>query len=333
LPARINFGTMILAGDIGGTKTNLALFDDSVRLIPETQRKFSSPEHASLEEVLGKYRQEISAPISAAGFGIAGPVKDGVCKATNLPWEVHGGAIAALLKVSRVVLVNDLVANAAGIDVLPEGSFETLHAGKPDAKGNRAILSAGTGLGQASMVYDPHVNHHVAIASEGGHSDFAPRTELQVELRHYLTSRFGRAEWEQILSGPGFFNCYTFFRDMKKMEEPGWLRDSMSQQDKSAAVSIAALKNQAPIAVAAMELFVSCYGAQAGNVALGVVATSGVFLGGGIAPKILPMLKKQNFLDGFLDKGKMKDLMGQIPVRVILNADTALYGAASLAQR
>jgi glucokinase len=323
---------MILAGDIGGTKTNLALFDESLKMKAGSQRKYASGKHASLEEVLEKYRSEVKAEITAAGFGVAGPVKGREVKATNLPWDVRADSVGKLLRVEKVALANDLVANAAGIDVLPEGSLETICPGTQDPAGNRAIISAGTGLGQGSMIHDPRRGKHVPVPSEGGHADFAPRSEIEVELWRYLTANFGRAEWEHVLSGPGFFNIYRFLRDVKKMEEPAWLREEIEKGDKSAAVSVAAMNNRAEIAVKTMDLFVGFYGAQAGNAALGVVATGGVYLGGGIAPKILPKLKSPRFIEAFVSKGPMRRLMEGIPVQVILNPDTALYGAAALAR-
>jgi glucokinase len=327
---------MILAGDIGGTKTSIALFEDNLRIIEGSQQKFVSKDNTSLWQIIQQYAHVHLQchDVTMAGFGIAGPVKDGVCVPPNLPtWEpVSAADLAKKLNVKHVALANDLVANAAGIDVLPSGSIDKITDGAIGAHGNRAIISAGTGLGQGSIIWDEHDRKYHPVPSEGGHSEFAPRSELEVELWRYLTQKFGRAEWEHVLSGPGLYNIYVFLRDVKKREEPESLAKDIAAMDKSAAVSIAAIKGNVPIATEAMNMFVSFYGAQAGNVALNVVATGGVFIGGGIAPKILAKLKSSAFIDAFLAKGPMRKLMEGIPVHVILNQDTALYGAAALAR-
>jgi glucokinase len=327
---------MILAGDIGGTKTNMALFEDNLRIVDGSQQKFVSKENNSLWQIIQQYMHAHPQcrDVSLAGFGIAGPVKDNICIPPNLPmWEpVNAADLTKKLNVKHVALANDLVANAAGIDVLPPGSIDKISDGVVGAHGNRAIISAGTGLGQGSMIWDEHARKYVPVPSEGGHSELAPHSELEVELWRYLTAKFGRAEWEHVLSGPGLYNIYSFLRDVKKREEPESLAKDIAAMDKSAAVSIAAMKGNVPLATEAMNMFVSFYGAQAGNVALSVVATGGVFIGGGIAPKIIDKLKTSIFMDAFLAKGPMRKLLEGIPVHVILNPDTALYGAASLAR-
>lgn len=325
---------MILAGDIGGTKTNVALFDSSLKMIDGTQRKYPSQTSGSLEAILDKYLAETNAKPTAAGFGVAGPVKGGVAKITNLPWVIDSAALAKKLSVPRVGLGNDLVANAAGIEILPPGSFEELYAGAPSATGNRAVIAAGTGLGHASLVFDG--KRYTPVPAEVGHGDFAPRNETEVELWRYLTAKFGRASYERILSGPGLWNVYEFFRDAKHIAEPPALTAEIAAAptagDRTAAVSKAALASAAEGAVKALALFVEVYGAQAGNFALSTYATGGIYVGGGIAPRIIPALKTGAFVKAFLDKKPMDKFMAEIPVRVILNSDTALYGAAVLAR-
>jgi glucokinase len=303
-------------------------------MVEGSQRKYPSQTSASLEAILDQYLAETKARPTAAGFGVAGPVKNGVAKITNLPWVIDAGALAKKLAVARVGLGNDLVANAAGIEVLPPGSFVELYAGAPNAGGNRAVIAAGTGLGHASIFFDG--KRYTPVPAEVGHGDFAPRNETEVELWRYLTGKFGRASYERILSGPGLWNVYEFFRDVKKIPEPPAITAELAPLakpgDRTPVISTAALAGTAEGAVKALALFVEVYGAQAGNFALSTYATGGVYIGGGIAPRIIPALKTGAFVHAFLDKKPMDKFMAEVPVRVILNSDTALYGAAVLAR-
>ena len=321
---------MILAGDIGGTNTRLAFVEErDGRLAPRIEATFPSREHASLEAVLRKFLAANPHPVSCAAFGIAGPVRHGRCDATNIPWVVDSVLLAKELGLERVGLINDLEANAWGLAALEETDFAVLNEGAPDAQGNAAIVSAGTGLGQAGLYWDGAT--HRPFATEGGHADFAPRNRLEAELLEYLLKQFSRVSYERVVSGPGLLNVYRFLRDTGRGEEPAWLAERMRQQDPSAVISQAALGRESELCAQALDLFVTLYGAEAGNVALKLLATGGVYLGGGIAPKILPKLQDPIFLNAFTAKGRLKPLMQAIPVRVILNDLAALLGSARFA--
>ena len=321
---------MILAGDIGGTNTRLALFDGSAsKPAPLVIQVFPSRIHSGLEEILAKFRTQHNEPIKAASFGIAGPVRNGRCQTPNLAWIVDSAAIAGVLDLPRVDLVNDLEANAHGISVLGQEDFTVLHPGSPDASGNRALISAGTGLGEAGLLADG--DSYRPYPSEGGHCDFAPQNETEIRLLEYLMGRFGHVSYERVLSGPGLYNIYQFFRDTGRAEEPAWLTAELGQRDPSSAISEHGLKGSCELCVKTMDQFVSLYGAEAGNLALKAMATGGIFLGGGIAPKILPKLQEPGFLKAFMAKGRVSGLLESIPIRVILNDKTALMGAGRLA--
>jgi glucokinase len=242
---------------------------------------------------------------------------------------VDSGVVARELALKSVGLINDLEANAWGIAMLEATDFAVLNEGASDASGNAAIISAGTGLGEAGLYWDGR--QHRPFATEGGHTDFAPRNHLEMELLDYLLKQFRRVSCERVVSGPGLLNIYHFLRDSGRGEEPPWLAERMRQQDPAAVVSAAGLNGESELCVQALDLFVSIYGAEAGNLALKVMATGGVYLGGGIAPKIVRKLKDPVFLNAFTAKGRMKPLLQAMPVRVILNPKTALLGAARFA--
>jgi len=323
---------VILAGDIGGTNTRLAfatMEGDLPHFIAEAT--FPSRGHGSLEAILRRFVSEQPHPVAQACFGVAGPVRHGRCETTNLPWVVDARHLSRELGLETVGLINDLEANAYGIAVLEPKDFVVLNTGAPDAGGNAAIISAGTGLGEAGLYWDGE--KHRPFATEGGHATFAPRTPLEMDLLHFLTKQFGHVSYERVLSGPGLVNIYTFLRDTGHAEEPPWLAERLRKQDPSAVISQAALEGKSALCEQALDLFVSLYGAEAGNLALKVMATGGVFLGGGIAPKIIRRLQGALFLAAFTGKGRMRPLLEAMPVRVILNDKTALLGAARYAGR
>jgi glucokinase len=321
---------VILAGDIGGTNTRLALVDDrDGRLVPVAQARVRSREHASLETVVRAFLTAHPGAVARAAFGIAGPVRHGVCDATNLPWIVDAAHLGREFGIGPVGLINDLEANAWGIPELAPADFALLQAGAPEAQGNLALVSAGTGLGKAGVHWDG--SRHRPFATEGGHADFSPRNELEMALLAHLLTQFPRVSVERVVSGPGLQNIYRFLRETGRGEEPVWLTERMRSGDPSAVISRAALAGESAICSQALDLFVTLYGAEAGNFALNVLAAGGVFLGGGIAPKILPRLKDPVFLNAFLGKGRMRPLLEAMPIRVILNEDTALMGAARYA--
>jgi glucokinase len=321
---------MLLAGDIGGTKTNLAFFEvEGERLKPVAAGTFSSREHASLDEIVRQFVSAHSLRVKYACFGIAGPVRHGRCEATNLAWVVDAHQLARELAIETITLINDLEANAYGIAVLEPKDFVVLNEGVPDEGGNAAVIAAGTGLGEAGLYWDG--KQHRAFAGEGGHADFAPRSALEIELLRYLLTQFEHVSYERVLSGPGLYNIYKFLRDTGRGEEPAWLTEEICQHDPSAAISQAALAGKCALCMQALDLFVALYGAKAGNLALTIMAAGGVFVGGGIAPKILEKLTDGTFMAAFTAKGRLKPVLEAMPVRVILNDKTALLGAARCA--
>lgn len=318
---------MILAGDIGGTSTRLALFKaDRYALSVVAQERYGSREHAGLSEIVSKFTTDHPGAVGAACFGIAGPIREGRVETPNLPWIIEETTLARQLSLSRVTLLNDLEANAWGVFTLGDADVETLSHGIPSHEGNAAIISAGTGLGEAGYHWDGGRLH--PFASEGGHADFAPHDELTIELYRWLHRRHGHVSWERVVSGPGLVNVYAFLKDTRRGAETAELEQAMRAGDPAAAISKAGLAETSDLAVRALDLFIALYGAEAGNLALKMKATQGVWIGGGIAPKILPRLRRPGFLEAFSDKGRFKAFLEAIPVRVILNDQTALRGAA-----
>jgi glucokinase len=256
-------------------------------------------------------------------------VVDGRCVTTNLPWQLDEGVLARAIPAPRVRLLNDLEAAAHGVLTLPPDKVEPLQAGKA-RKGNMVLIAAGTGLGEAILVWDGA--RHLVIASEGGHADFAPRNDLEVDLLRFLQKEFGHVSYERVLSGPGLYNIYRFLRDTGHALEPQWLGDRLRSGDPSAVVSEVGLAGGHPLCTTALDLFVSIYGAEAGNLALKALAVGGVFIGGGIAPKISAKLADGSLLAAFSDKGRYRDLMGSIPVHLVLDPRAPLLGAAHVAR-
>ena len=322
---------MILAGDIGGTNTRLALFDGTPdHLNPVDIEVFPSPQFSGLPEIVRKYQAKHNQTVKAAAFGLPGAVVDGRVETTNLPWIVDSRHLAQELGLERVDLINDLFANAHGIVLLKETDFVALNQGTPSPTGNRVLVSAGTGLGEAGLLAEAGGGFR-PFPSEGGHSDFAPTNEIQMDLLRYLLGRFEHVSYERVLSGPGLHNIYEFLRDTKRTEEPAWLADEIKNGDPSAAIAKSGLAGGAAIAVQALDIFVSIYGAEAGNLTLKVVATAGAFIGGGIAPKIVAKLQDGTFMKAFTAKGRFHALLSNVPVRVITNDKTALFGAGRVA--
>ena len=333
---------MILAGDIGGTKTRLALYrpgaapggapdatPGSVAApVSFAEKTFPSREHASLEMIVRIFRREHPDPIEAATFGIAGPVRDGRSETTNLPWVIETDALAALLDLppDRVGLLNDLEASAWGLGALGPADLLTLAPGSPGARGNSAMIAAGTGLGEAGLFWDGR--RHRPFATEGGHADFAPKSATEDALLAWLRGRYGRVSWERVVSGPGLVNIHAFLRDARKVAAPPWLDEAMRAGDPAAAISEAALAGRDPVASEALDLFVALYGAEAGDLALKMMATGGVYVGGGIAPRIAQRLAAGGFVAAFVAKGRMQPLLESMPVHVVRNDRTALLGAA-----
>jgi glucokinase len=306
---------MLLAGDIGGTNARLAVFDS--RLQPLRATTFRTADHAGLDEILDRFLDPADRIVSAC-IGVAGTVAEDVVTGVNLPWRINRRELAGSFAFP-ISLVNDLEANARGIAALAPHDFAVVNRGAADARGTRAVVSAGTGLGEAALWWDGR--RHRVVSSEGGHADFAPRTPLEVDLYRHLAARHGHVSYERVCSGAGLVAIYRFLRGTPP-EEPG---------PDPARISAEAAVNNRSIGAQALELFASIYGARAGNVALSFMATGGVFLGGGIAPKILTWLQRGAFISAFVDKGRLSPLLHGIPVRVVLNDRAALLGAARIA--
>jgi glucokinase len=318
---------MILAGDVGGTHARLALFDsrgEELKLIVE--QIYASHSFHNLEAIVSEFLRTTSGKPDIAGIGVAGPIRDGKCVATNLPWIVDAAKLTAETGLPNITLLNDLESNAYGIATLGPEDFEVLQKGSADPRGNAAVISPGTGLGEAGMHWEGAGLR--PFASEGGHSSYAPEGELEGELFQYLAKRYGHVSCERVLSGPGLLNIYEFLRDTGRGKEPEGFAEELRVGDPSAVISEAAMAERNAISLKALQIFVRIFGAEAGNVALKFLATGGVYLGGGIAPKILRKLKEPAFLESFLAKGRMQKLLEAIPVLVILNENTALRGAA-----
>ena len=320
---------MILAGEIGATRTRLAAFDtEGNKLQCVVEKTYLSQEHGGLAELITDFIKTEGIPVHSACFGVAGPVTAGRSKISNLPWTIDSRQLAAQLKLEWIGLINDLEAYAYGIDALESKDFVTLSDGLgEDAEGNRVVISARTGLGVAGLYLDGFRNH--PFPCEGGHADFAPNSDLEAELAQYLRKKLDHVSCERILSGPGIRNIYDFLRDSGKAEEPTWLQNRMSEApDPPALISQLALENKAAICDQTLNIFVSVYGSETGNCALNFLATGGVFIGGSIAAKIVPRMQHSVFMESFLDKGRMRALLADIPVKIILNDNCGITGAA-----
>jgi glucokinase len=325
---------LILAGDVGGTKVALALFDfQSGALHHAAEKRYPAKDYPGLEEIVKEFlgEQQQEGKISAACFGVPGPVRHGVLRLTNLPWTLDSRKLSLDLGIDHLFLINDLEANGYGIPELKSDQIFTLSAGDPSVAGNRALISAGTGLGEAFLVWNG--KRHIPMASEGGHCDFAARNEDDIDLLRHLQKKLGgRVSYERVIAGVGMKDVYDFLRDARKMDEPAWLRQRMETEDPNAVIGELGEDGKSEICAKTLDIVVGAYGAEAGNLALKVLATGGVYVGGGIAPKILKKLQDGTFMKAFADKGRLSDLLVQTPVRVILESRAALIGAAAYAE-
>jgi glucokinase len=320
---------MILAGDIGGTNARLAYFQPQnghLRLISESV--FPSREYGELGEIVSKFLLDTAGHPEIACFGIAGPVQNGRVETSNLPWIIEQSRLAKQIHLPATLLINDLEASAWGIGAVAPQDLIPLNR-VAQAVGNQAIIAPGTGLGEAGLFWDG--SQHQVFASEGGHTDFGPQGDLQVELLQFLSSRYEHVSYERVLSGPGLVNVYEFLLAKGCEEEPAGFADQMRQAEPAAAISRAAMNGTNPLAVQALDLWIAVYGAEAGNLALKTMATGGVFLGGGISPKILPKLMGPKFMNAFLAKGRLRPLLETMPVHVITDDKAGLLGAARCA--
>jgi glucokinase len=321
---------MILAGDIGGTNARLAYFQPQnghLRLVSE--RTFPSREHSELGEIVTEFVDASGTRPEAACFGIAGPVRNGRVETSNLPWVIEQSRLAKQIHLPATLLINDLEASAWGIGALAAADLVSLNRVTGPAVGNQAVIAPGTGLGEAGLFWDGS-RHHV-FACEGGHTDFGPQGDLQIELVRYLQTRFGHVSYERILSGPGLVNVYEFLRDSGRGKESPEFAAALKKGDPAAVISRAALDGTHPLADKALDVWIAVYGAEAANLALKVMATGGLFLAGGISPKILAKLKGPLFMQSFLAKGRLRPLMESVPVQVVTNEKAGLLGAARCA--
>ncbi len=322
---------MILAGDVGGTKVHLAVYDFTEGKLSHTRDKqFPAKEYSGLEEIVKEFLG--TDRVSAACFGVPGPVRDGRLRLTNLPWTLDSRELATNLHIDHVFLINDLEANGYGVAELSSDQIYTLSQGDPSQIGNRGLIAAGTGLGEGILAWNGRI--HVPYPSEGGHTDFGPRNENEIELLRFLQRKYsGRVSYERVVSGMGLQNIYEFLRDSQGMEEPSWLSEQLAEaHDANSVITEMALSAKSEICAKALDMMVSIYGAEAGNLALKVLSVGGLYVGGGIAPKILEKLKDGTFIKAFQDKGRLSQLLINMPVRVILESRAALMGAAAYAE-
>jgi glucokinase len=323
---------MIVAGDIGGTKTSLALFSpEQGPTDPVVEKTFPSARYDSLEAIVAEFMHEVEAPVSAACFGVAGPVAQGRARTTNLPWTIDAEQLRATLHLDAVQLLNDLESVAHGVLALEPSDLHTLNEGQAAPGGAVAVIAPGTGLGEAYMTWNGST--YSVHASEGGHSSFGPTNELEIGLLRYLQNKFGHVSYERVCSGIGLPNIYDYLNDSQHAEPSPHVIEQLSDATDSVPVIVnAALQNELPCQLcrSTLECFVSILGAEAGNLALKVLATGGVYVGGGIPPRILGALEEDNrFMQSFRNKGRFANMLGRVPVHVVLNTNTALLGAGS----
>ncbi|MBV8136804.1 MAG: glucokinase [Deltaproteobacteria bacterium] len=321
---------MILAGDIGGTHARIATFTvegGRVKLVSE--QIYPSHEHHNLESALRAFLTTHSVTATTACFGVAGPVHKGIAVLPNLGWTVDASSLAHEIGIERARVINDLEANAYGIAALDASDLSVINPGAPNAVGNAAVISAGTGLGEAGLYWDGTTLR--PFACEGGHADFAPTDPLGTEMLAWLQKQYAHVSWERVLSGNGLFNLYRFLRDTGRGEEPAWLTEELKNDDPPPVITRAALEKSSRLCEMALDLLVVLLGAEAANLALKIMATGGIYLGGGIVPRVLNKLKEPAFMRAFTNKGRMSDMLSAIPVKAILNDGAALLGAARCA--
>ena len=316
----------VLSGDIGGTKTRLAVIVvNGNKLRTEQEQSYPSRDYPEFGDLLGEFLRNADVPDRAA-FGIAGPVLGGVAQTTNLPWRIDASDLRIEFGLRSCALLNDLEATAWGIPALGEEDLLTLHPGVPDAWGNQAVIAAGTGLGEAGLYWDGL--QYRPFATEGGHASFSPSDDLEMALLKHLMRVHRHVSWERVISGPGLVSLHEFHCLFCHIPVPEWLQQEMRQGDAAAAIANAALTRRDETCVKTLDWFVRLYGAESGNLALKVMSRGGLYLGGGIAPKILPRLQNGTFLEAFFSKGRMRPLLEAMPVKVILNDRAGLYGPA-----
>jgi len=321
-----NSSAQLLSGDIGGTKTRLAIISvEGTRLFNVHEKDYASRNYTSFDELLADFLHGQDIPVRAA-FGIAGPVHGRIAQTTNLPWRIDALALQDKFGFKHCLLLNDLEATASGLPALEAKDLLTLNEGASQPNSNAAVIAAGTGLGEAGLFWDGQ--QYRPFATEGGHASFSPSNDIEIALLKHLQQRHTHVSWERIVSGPGLVSLHEFLCINRKLSIPDWLHHEIRQGDAAAAIANAAMTGIDELCVETLDWFVCLYGAEAGNFALKVLSRGGLYLGGGIAPKILPRLQNGAFLDAFFSKGRMRYLLEKMPVKVILNDRAALYGAA-----
>ena len=319
-------GHYVLGGDVGATKTNLALFrtiENGLEIVKENQYHSKDFNHAA--EVIQLFLKDEPQPVSIC-LGVAGPVTGGKADIINLHWEMDAAQIATQTGIAAVALINDLEATAYGLAALKGEDLSILNRGTVDTTGNIAVIAPGTGLGEAGLLQMDNAYH--PFATEGGHTDFAPATDMDVELWRFLQKEFGHVSWERVVSGQGIHNIYRFLHEEKKRTEPGWLIEAFQTTDPAAAISNGAIQKQEPVCIETMGLFTNYLAREAANLVLKLKATAGVFVAGGIPPKIISLLQPDRWMDSFCREGRMDHLLKEVPVTIVLNEKTALWGAA-----
>ncbi len=321
----------ILAGDVGATKTYLGFFHaEGGRAVPHVERAFQNAPYPRLAALLEDFfRTEGRPELSSACFGVAAtPVGDRWAM-TNLPWVIQAQTLRPVLRTERIFLLNDLEALGYGIPALAPEHWVALNTGHPAPEANAAVIAAGTGLGECILFWDGQ--RHRPMATEGGHADFAPRTAVEIEFLRYALQRLEHVSYERVVSGPGLHLMYRFLVEAGYGEEPAWLAAQLKGGDPSAAILEAALAGNSELAAKAVDMFVHAYGAEAGNLALKALARAGVYIGGGIAPRIADNLREGAFMQAFKDKGRLSPLVADIPVWVVMEPKASFYGAAAYA--
>ncbi len=325
---------MILAGDVGGTKTRLALFKKGKFFHLVKEESYRSKEYGDFFEIIQKFLKPTD-KVTICCFGIAGPVRKNRVEATNLPWVIDAEDLSSKLNKAKIYLINDLEANAWGIETLNEDEFYVINEGDVSQSGNRALISAGTGLGEAGLFFNGKL--HLPFASEGGHASFSPSSEREVRLLKYLQKKFSHVSWERVVSGMGIENIFQFLVSVEGIKTSKETLEKINQSNTPAKIiSEIATEGKEESCLETMLWFLSLYGAEAGNLGLKILSLGGVFIGGGIAPKILNLFEGKNkniptFFESFINKGRMKGVLQSIPIKVILNEKTALLGAAEYA--
>ncbi|HCS52225.1 glucokinase [Rubinisphaera sp.] len=318
---------MLLAGDIGGTKTVLALFDESNPKAIIKEQRYVSKDYEGLDVIVRKFLQDNPCEVVSACFGVAGPVDNGKCKTTNLPWMVDEAVLAECVGTKKTRVVNDLEAMAWSVEILDKDDLVCIHKGR-EIDDNRGVIAAGTGLGEAGIWYG--TRYH-PFGSEGGHADFSPKSHEEDALLSFLRNKFQNVSWERVLSGPGIENIFEFLVNTYREKPAEHVVEKMKEEIPAAVITAAALARECPACIRTMEMFVGLYGAEAGNLALKLMAFGGMYIGGGIAPKILPLLDSDTFRDAFLRKGRFRDALSRIPIYVIMTSKAPLLGAAHVA--